>query len=103
MPTTPHLNFKGNCLEAFKVYAELLGGRITFAMTYGESPMVERMAGDWRGKIAHARLELGSGAILGCDPPAEHYHQPTGFGIPWMVNCEKTLDTPAAKVRRGPG
>lgn len=138
MQASPHLNFKGNCLEAFKQYAEILGGRIVFSMTYGETPMGGQVAQDQRNRIAHARLEFGGRAIIGADPPAEHYRQPTGFslmvesedpaeaervfsalarggtitmpfgetfwarrfgacvdrfGIPWMVNCGKPLDS----------
>ncbi|HTW38119.1 MAG TPA: VOC family protein [Steroidobacteraceae bacterium] len=138
MQAIPHLNFKGNCREAFKEYAEILGGRIVFSMTYGETPMGGQVSQDQRDRIAHARLDFGGRAILGADPPAEHYHQPAGFslmveaddpaeaervfnalakggtitmpfgetfwarrfggcvdrfGIPWMVNCGKPLDS----------
>lgn len=81
MQTSPHLNFKGNCREAFKLYAETLGGKIVFSMTYGETPMAAQMASDWHDKIAHARLDLGGQTILGADPPADYYRTPAGFSI----------------------
>ena len=69
MQTCPHLHFKGNCTEAFKFYAETLGGRITFAMTYGESPAAEQASPDMRNQIIHSRLELG-----------DHVRTPSGAG-----------------------
>jgi PhnB protein len=81
MQTSTHLNFKGNCREAFKFYAETLGGRIVASMTYGETPMAARMSSDWQDKIAHVRLDLGGQSIVGADPPADYYRAPAGFGV----------------------
>ncbi len=74
-------NFKGNCLEAFRFYADTFGGRIVFAMTYGESPAAAHTPPDSRDKIIHARLNLGSHFILGCDAPADRYQAPQGFSV----------------------
>jgi len=41
MQTSTHLHFNGNCREAFDFYARTLGGKIVFAMTYGESPAAQ--------------------------------------------------------------
>ena len=38
MNIIPHLNFNGQCKEAFEFYAELLDGEIKFSMTWGEMP-----------------------------------------------------------------
>jgi PhnB protein len=81
MQICPHLHFKGNCTEAFKFYAETLGGRIAFAMTYGESPAAEQTSPGMRNQIAHSRLELGDQVILGMDAPAERYNRPQGFHV----------------------
>ena len=135
MQTLPHLHFRGNCREALDFYAATLGGRIPFAMSYGESPAAAETPPAMRQQIIHARLEFGGAAIAGCDVPPERYQRPQGFnviaavpqlneasrifatlaaggsilmpfgptfwaagfgmctdrfGIPWMVNCEKT-------------
>jgi PhnB protein len=138
MQTHTHLHFNGNCGEAFRFYAETLGGRIVFAMTYGEAPGAEHAPPAMRNQIIHARLDFGNQFLLGCDAPGDRYHAPQGFnvmaaveepaeaerifntlavggtvtmavqetfwahrfgmctdrfGIPWMVNCAKPLDS----------
>jgi len=48
MQITPYLNFDGQCAEAFELYAKLFDGKITFMMTFGESPMAGDLAGGAR-------------------------------------------------------
>jgi len=79
--TGPHLHFKGNCREAFEFYAKTLGGRIAFAMTYGESPARGQMPVEVRDQIIHAQLEIGSQYLLGCDAPGDRYQAPQGFNV----------------------
>jgi PhnB protein len=81
MQAIPHLHFKGNCSEAFGFYARTLGGHIAFAMTYGESPAAAQTPAEARNQIIHARLELGSQAITGCDAPGDRYQTPRGFSV----------------------
>jgi PhnB protein len=88
--TAPHLNFKGNCREAFEFYADTLGGRIAFSMTYGEAPGAERTPHESRDKIIHARLDLGSQFLLGCDALGDYYHKPQGFSV--MAAVEEPAD-----------
>ncbi|HYM28939.1 MAG TPA: VOC family protein, partial [Steroidobacteraceae bacterium] len=58
MQASPHLHFKGNCIEAFRFYADTFGGEIEIAMTYGESPAAEHTPAEFRDKIIHARINL---------------------------------------------
>jgi PhnB protein len=88
--TTPHLHFQGNCREAFEFYAATLGGRIVFAMTYGEAPGADEYPPDWRGKVIHGRLDLGHQAITGCDVPGERYQKPQGFNL--MIGIDEPAD-----------
>jgi PhnB protein len=137
MQTAPHVHFKGNCREAFDFYADTFGGKIVFAMTYGEAPGCENAP-------AEVRIDFGGQYLLGCDAPADRYQVPQGFavmaavdkpadaerifkalavegtitmpfqetfwahgfgmctdrfGTPWMINCEKPLDTAAGAAR----
>ena len=87
MNTSTHLHFQGNCREAFRFYAEALGGRIVFAMTYGESPAAEHTPAGMREQIIHARLDLGEQFLLGCDTSADRYQAPQGFNV--MVAVEQ--------------
>jgi PhnB protein len=81
MHTSAHLHFKGNCREAFRFYAEVLGGRMVFAMTYGESPAAAETPPEMRDQIIHARLDLGEQFLLGCDTPPDRYLAPQGFNV----------------------
>jgi PhnB protein len=100
MQTSPHLHFRGNCSEAFKFYAEVFGGRIAFAMTYGESPGAEHTPPEVRNQIIHARLDLGDQTLLGCDAPGERYQKPQGFNLMAAVDqpadAERIFNTLAA-------
>ena len=90
MHTSAHLHFKGDCREAFRFYAEVLGGRIVFAMTYGESPAAEQTPPELRDRIIHARLDLGEQFLLGCDTPLDRYHAPQGFNV--MLAVDQPVD-----------
>src|SRR5437764_13761136 len=93
MQTAPHINFKGNCREAFNFYAETLGGRIVFAMTYGEVPGSENAPAEVRRPIIHARVDFGGQYLLGCHAPPDRYQAPQGFAV------MAAADTPAAAQR----
>ena len=90
MNTSAHLHFQGNCREAFGFYAEVLGGRIVFAMTFGEAPGVAQTPPELRDQIIHARLDLGEQFLLGCDAPPGRYQAPQGFNV--MVAVEDTAE-----------
>jgi PhnB protein len=90
MQTIPHLHFKGNCREAFKFYAETLGGKIVFAMTFGEAPGAEQAPAELRNQIIHARVDLGGQFLLGCDVPPDRYQAPQGFNV--MAAVDKPAD-----------
>jgi PhnB protein len=90
MQTSPHLHFKGNCDEAFRFYAELFGGKIVMAVKFGETPSSSQVPLEARDYIAHARLEIGTQRLLGCDTPPPRYQVPQGFNV--MVEVAKPAD-----------
>jgi PhnB protein len=69
MDVTPYLTFDGSCATAFKFYEEVLRGRISALLTFGESPAKDHVAIEWHDKVIHARLELGNQALMGTDAP----------------------------------
>jgi PhnB protein len=81
MQLNAYLMFKGQCEEAFRFYEKCLGGKIPFAMTYGESPMAEKTAPDWQKKIMHTRLLVGDQVLMGSDAPPDRFDQPQGFSV----------------------
>ena len=132
---TPYLSFDGQCEQAFKLYEQCLGGKITFMQTYGDSPMADQTPTEWRKRVMHATLSVGDQLLQGSDSPPGQYQKQQGFsiaialsdateaerifkalsengkvqmpleetfwalrfgylidrfGVPWMVNCEKS-------------
>lgn len=77
----PHLNFDGRCAEGFKFYEQCLGGKISFSMTYGESPAATQVPADWSKKIIHSTLQVGDDQLTGADAPPHWYQKPQGFHV----------------------
>jgi PhnB protein len=46
MILSPYLGFVGTCEEAFRFYANLLGGKITAMISFGETPAASAMPAD---------------------------------------------------------
>lgn len=70
MKLNTHLNYGGNCEQAFRFYEQHLGGKITMMMNHGEQPNVPP---DWRKAILHARLTIGDTEIFGNDVPPDRF------------------------------
>ncbi len=81
MQIVPYLNFNGQCAEAFELYAEAFGGRITFTQTFGESPMKDQVPADWQDKVMHMTLVAGDQTLYGADAPPPHYATPQGMTV----------------------
>jgi PhnB protein len=85
MKINPYLNFDGQCMEAFRFYEKCLGGRITRAMTFGDSPMAGDMPDDGRDRMVHVRLEVDGMAIMGSDCPPGTYEQARGISVTLQI------------------
>jgi len=81
MQLDTYLTFNGQCETAFKFYEKCLGGKIEGMMTHGESPMAKQVSPEWRNKIMHARMTVGSTVLMGSDAPPDHYQVPQGFSL----------------------
>jgi PhnB protein len=64
-----HLNFQGNCAEAFEFYETVFGVQNAFTMKYGDAPAGSPVPPDWKDKIMHTSIPLGAGLLMGCDAP----------------------------------
>jgi PhnB protein len=71
MTTVPYLNFDGRCAEAFRFYAEVLGGTLDL-MSHGDSPVAAEIPDAWHDRIMHAHLVAGDAVLMGSDFPPEH-------------------------------
>lgn len=81
MQMNPYLLFDGHCEEAFRFYAQCLGGRITALSTYGSSPAAAHVPAEIHGHVIHARLEREGLVLMGSDSPPENFQPPQGFYI----------------------
>jgi PhnB protein len=81
MLLTTYLGFRGNCREAFDYYAQILGGKIVFRMTYAESPMAGEYS-ESKDKIMHNTLQTPDGGLLnGADAPPGQGSAQAGFSV----------------------
>ena len=58
MQLSTHLNFNGQCEAAFKFYEKVLGGKITFRMTWGEMPGAKEYPPETHKLIMHTSLTV---------------------------------------------
>lgn len=79
MKIVTSLSFRGECAEAFKFYAEVLGGKITAAIPYGDAPPGMPMADPkYKNWLMHCWLDVGDQALMGAD-----------MDIGWAPNIDK--------------
>lgn len=81
MQLNPYLSFNGQCEAALKFYEQVLGGKVTFTQTWGDSPMCDQMPPETHKLIMHATMSLGDSQLMCADSPPEHYEQPKGIHI----------------------
>ena len=76
-----NLSFNGQCEAAFKFYERCLNGKITFMLTWGDSPMAKDAPPEWSSKIVNATLVVGNTRLQGSDSAPGSYESPRGFVI----------------------
>ena len=67
-----HLNFGGNCEEAFRFYEQLLGGKVTMMMRADQLPPDVKPPGDAT-FVIHARMSVAGVELVGNDVPAQSF------------------------------
>lgn len=81
MHLTTYLSFNGQCEEAFEFYRGVLRGAILGKFKYGESPMADQTAPDFKDKIMHISLQAGDSVLMGADSPPQYRSTPQGFSV----------------------
>src|SRR5262245_29244903 len=81
MQLTPYLNFDGQCDEAFKFYEKVLGGKISFRMTWGEMPGKEQFPPETYNRIMHISMTIGDQSLMGADSPPGGYQRAQGIHL----------------------
>jgi PhnB protein len=67
-----HLNFGGDCEEAFRFYEKHLGGQVTMMMKADQLPPEMKAPGSLDAVI-HARMNVAGVELIGNDVPPEHF------------------------------
>lgn len=81
MELNPYLYFNGNCEVAFRFYEQHLGGKIEAVHTFAGSPMENQLPPEWRDKVMHVRMKVGTTVLMGSDAPEGRYRTPQGFSV----------------------
>ena len=81
MKVNPYLTFNGQCEAAFKFYEQVLGGKITFSMTWAEMPGADQFPPESHKLIMHTTLSVGDETIMGTDAPPDRYQEPKGINV----------------------
>jgi PhnB protein len=68
-----HLNFGGNCEEAFQFYEQHLGGRVTMMMKASEMPAGARSPPGSADAVIHAQLSVAGVQLIGNDVPGGRF------------------------------
>jgi PhnB protein len=101
MTTNTYLSFPGTCEEAFQFYASALGGKILMSMKGQDMPGENNCPSDFKDKIMHTRMTVGSGVIMGSDCPPDHFEVPRGFHVNIGVEDPKEADRIYAALATG--
>jgi PhnB protein len=89
-----NLTFDGQCEAAFKFYERCLDGKITYMLTWGDSPMATEAPAEWRSKINHATLVVDTLTIQGSDAAPGAIVSASGYCImlhPTIEDAERVF------------
>lgn len=86
-----HIDFNGQCREAFEFYAEHLKGTIGTMLEFKDSPASAGVPEEWQHKIVHANISIEGIELAGADVRPEQYQKPKSFNLLLGVNSETTV------------
>lgn len=94
-----YLTFEGDCEEAMRHYAKVLGGKIVAMRPHEGTPAADYVPPDWRAKILHARLHVGDAVLMASDSPPECRRRCRASPSRWFL---RTLTRPSASSMPSP-
>lgn len=101
MSLNAYLNFAGNCREAFRFYAKLLGGKDLQIMSFADAHATEGLPKSAHKQVMHARVKLGNDMLMGSDAPGRRYQKPQGFSLSHTVESPKEAERIFKALARG--
>jgi PhnB protein len=88
----PYLNFNGECEAAFKLYEQVLDGKIEAMFPHEGTPAAGQVPPEWGNKIMHATLRIGNTVLMGSDAPPQYYEKPQGISVSLHVEDPSTAE-----------
>lgn len=76
-----HIDFDGQCREAFEFYAEHLGGKIGTLLHFKDSPAASWVPESRQNQVVHANIAIHDVELAGADLGPEQYQKPKGFYV----------------------
>jgi PhnB protein len=95
-----HIAFNGQCEEAFRFYAEHLGGRIGTLLRVKDAPALASAPSEGE-KIIHANIHIDGVEIAGADVSPDRYGTPQGFHVLLGVDAPEKVETAFYALQAG--
>lgn len=87
-----HLNFGGNCEEAFRFYEKHLGGKITTMMKASQLPAQYNVQPGAENAVVHARMSIAGVELIANDVPQSHFQPVRSSYLYLAVDSAKDAD-----------
>ena len=96
-----HLNFGGNCEEAFRFYEQHLGGKITMMMKRSQLPPQYEVPPGLENAVVHARMSIAGVELIGNDVPLERFQPVRSSYLYLAVDSAEEADRIYALLAEG--
>ncbi len=96
-----HLNFGGNCEEAFRFYEEHLGGKITMMLKGSEMPSHVEAPPGFENAVIHARMSIAGVELIGNDVPSDYFEPIRSSYLYLAVDSPEAADEIYALLAEG--
>ena len=91
MKLSLHIDFNGQCREAFSYYAQLFNGIVGVMLAYKDTPAGAHVDSVWGDKIVHANVAFQGIEISGADVKSDQYNRPAGFYLLMNLSSEEEV------------
>ncbi|RIP37064.1 glyoxalase/bleomycin resistance/extradiol dioxygenase family protein [Staphylococcus gallinarum] len=97
---TPYLFFNGNCKQALDFYSEVLSGRVSSIMTYGEA---NETSTDDPERIIHAKLDIDGQTFMLSDIPRNEQSSTKDRNVYIVLDfdSEEAVNTAYERLKEG--
>ena len=96
-----HLNFGGNCEEAFGFYEKHLGGKITMMMKQSQLPPQSDGSSGLENAVVHARMSVAGVELIGNDVPLNRFKPVRSSYLHLSVDSSEAADKIYALLLEG--